>query len=44
VLAVKDEGEDALAACGGLRSLSAARAVIGPAWAIPPKTISEIPS
>lgn len=29
VLAVKDEREDALAAYGGLRSLTAARAVIG---------------
>ena len=36
VLAVKDEREDALAACGGLRSLTAPRAVIAPAWAIPP--------
>ena len=38
VLAVKDEREDALAACGGLRSLTAARAVIPRVWAIPPKT------
>src|SRR5690606_5266817 len=29
VLTVKDERDDALAACGGLRSLTAARAVIG---------------
>ena len=29
MLAVKDECEDALAACGGLRSLTAPRAVIG---------------
>jgi len=36
VLAVKDEREDALAACGGLRSLTAARAVIRGRWAIPP--------
>jgi hypothetical protein len=36
VLAVKDERADALAACGGLRSLTAARAVIPGAWAIPP--------
>ena len=43
VLAVKDECEDALAACGGLRSMTAARAVIGPTRAIPPTTISEIP-
>jgi hypothetical protein len=43
VLAVKDEGEDTLAACGGLRSLTAARVVIGRKRAIPPKTISEIP-
>jgi len=43
VLAVKDEGKDALAACGGLRSLTAARAAIGPTRAIPPKTIMEIP-
>jgi hypothetical protein len=42
VLAVKDEGEDALAAFGGLRSLTAARAAISPERAIPPKTISEI--
>ena len=41
VLAVKDEGRDALAACGGLRSLTAARAAIGPSRAIPPKTNSE---
>ncbi|HEY2662777.1 MAG TPA: hypothetical protein VGI47_00455 [Candidatus Binataceae bacterium] len=37
VLAVKDERGDALAACGGLRSLTAARVVIGPKRAIPPK-------
>ena len=37
VLAVKDECEDALAACGGLRSLTAARAVIVSRRAIPPK-------
>jgi hypothetical protein len=37
VLAVKDEREDALAASGGLRSLTAVRAVIGPVRAIPPK-------
>ena len=36
VLAVKDEREDALAACGGLRSLTAARAVISESRAIPP--------
>jgi hypothetical protein len=42
VLAVKDEREDALAACGGLRSLTAARAVILEARAIPPKSISRI--
>jgi hypothetical protein len=30
VLAVKDEGEDTLAACGGLRSLTAACAAIAP--------------
>lgn len=38
MLAVKDECEDALAACGGLRSLTAARAVILGLRAIPPKT------
>ncbi|MDY0067743.1 MAG: hypothetical protein RBS02_15310 [Steroidobacteraceae bacterium] len=38
VLAVKDERADALAACGGLRSLTAARAVIPGVRAIPPKT------
>jgi hypothetical protein len=37
VLAVKDECGDALAAFGGLRSLTAARAVIGSKRAIPPK-------
>jgi hypothetical protein len=42
VLAVKDEDVDALAACGGLRSLTAARAAILPRRAIPPKIISEI--
>jgi hypothetical protein len=41
VLAVKDERADALAACGGLRSLTAARAVMDPGRAIPPKIISE---
>ena len=43
VLAVKDERGDALAACGGLRSLTAARAVIPGMWAIPPKSISRNP-
>jgi len=38
VLAVKDERADALAACGGLRSLTAARGVIPGVRAIPPKT------
>jgi DNA repair protein RadC len=38
VLAVKDEGEDTLAACGGLRSLTAARAAMFPRRAIPPET------
>jgi hypothetical protein len=38
VLAVKDECGDALAACGGLRSLTAARAVIPESRAIPPET------
>jgi hypothetical protein len=42
MLAVKDEREDAPAACGGLRSLTAARAVIPELRAIPPKT-SETP-
>jgi hypothetical protein len=42
VLAVKDEGGDTLAAFGGLRSLTAARAAISPGRAIQPKTISEI--
>jgi len=37
VLAVKDECGDALAACGGLRSLTAARAVIPGPRAIPPE-------
>jgi hypothetical protein len=37
VLAVKDECADALAACGGLRSLTAARAVMACAWAIAPE-------
>jgi hypothetical protein len=37
VLAVKDERADALAAYGGLRSLTAARAVIAGMRAIPPK-------
>src|ERR1700733_10839314 len=37
-------GRDALAAVGGLRSLTAARAVIGPKRAIPPKNISRDPS
>jgi hypothetical protein len=41
VLAVKDEGGEALAACGGLRSLTAARAAMFPKRAIPPKIISE---
>ena len=39
VLAVKDEGEDTLAALGGLRSLTAARAATLPrGGAIPPKS------
>ncbi len=42
VLAVKDEREDALAACGGLRSLTAARDVIRGTRAIPPGTIPRI--
>jgi hypothetical protein len=42
VLAVKDECKDALAAFGGLRSLTAARAVILETRAIPPKSISRI--
>ena len=37
MLAVKDECEDAFAACGGLRSLTAVRDVIRGLWAIPPK-------
>ena len=37
MLAVKDECGDALAACGGLRSLTAARAVIPGPRAIPPE-------
>ena len=37
VLAVKDERGDAFAACGGLRSLTAARAVIPDRWAILPR-------
>jgi Domain of unknown function (DUF932) len=41
VLPVKDECEDALAACGGLRSLTAARAVIRETRAIPPKNLPE---
>ena len=43
VLAVKDECEDALAACGGLRSLTAVRAVIRGIRAIPPKHRSKDP-
>jgi Antirestriction protein len=43
VLAVKDEREDALAACGGLRSLTAARGVLVGERAIPPRTIGRIP-
>ncbi len=41
VLAVKDECEDALAACGGLRSLTAARAVIPVTRASRPRTITR---
>ena len=37
MLAVKDECGNALAACGGLRSLTAARAVIPGPRAIPPE-------
>lgn len=42
VLAVKDEAEDGLAACGGRRSLTAVRGVIRDARAIPPKHILRI--
>jgi hypothetical protein len=41
VLAVKDEREDALATCGGLRSLTAARGVLIGERAIPPKIESR---
>ena len=41
MLTVKDEREDALAACGGLRSLTAARAVTPEARAIPPKKLED---
>ena len=44
VLAVKDERGDALAAFGGLRSLTAARDVIPGVRAIPPKNLSRNPS
>lgn len=44
MLAVKDEGPSTLAACGGLRSLTAARALIAHRRAIPPKINSEIPT
>ena len=44
VLAVKDERGDALAACGGLRSLTATRDVIPGVRAIPPKNLSRNPS
>ena len=44
VLAVKDERGDALAAFGGLRSLTAARDVTPGVRAIPPKNISRNPS
>jgi hypothetical protein len=42
VLAVKDEGEDTLAAQGGLRSLTAPRAVIRGTRAFPPRNFSRI--
>jgi hypothetical protein len=41
VLAVKDECQGAFAACGGLRSLTAARAVIARPRAIPPETLES---
>lgn len=42
VLAVKDEAEDGLAACGGRRSLTAVRGVIGDAAGNPARERSRI--
>jgi hypothetical protein len=39
--AVKDERADALAACGGLRSLTAPPSRLDALWAIPPTPISQ---
>ena len=44
MLAVKDDRGDAVAACGGLRSLTAPRAVLGSAQqAIPPAQSGDFP-